>query len=78
MKPPETRESKEPLPGAERTRRIDTQIHRRKKVKASLPLASEWDFASDGPPLTLRTPSEKMKNQPHQKEKANKDKPQKP
>ena len=41
--------------------RIETQIHRRKKVKASFPLKAEWDSASKEPPEKLRMPPGKMK-----------------
>lgn len=47
--------------GGQRTRRLDTQIHRRKKVKAALPLQSEWDSGSAKPPTGLRMPPERMK-----------------
>lgn len=41
-------------------RRIETQIHRRKKVKAVPPLEAEWDAASGEKPKGLRTPSDRM------------------
>lgn len=40
--------------------RIWTQIHRRKKAKATLPLADEWSTADNSPPTNLRMPSAKM------------------
>jgi len=40
--------------------RIQTQIHRRKKAKAVLPMEDEWNSDSSSPP-DLRTPSSKMK-----------------
>jgi len=42
-------------------RRIETQIHRRKKARALSPLQAEWDESSPHPPENLRTPSDKMK-----------------
>ncbi|TAJ34348.1 MAG: hypothetical protein EPO64_00885 [Nitrospirae bacterium] len=42
-------------------RRIETQIHRRKKAKAVLPLEAEWDQGVEGPPVSLRMPPDKMK-----------------
>jgi len=45
-------------------RRIETQIHRRKKAKAVFPLEAEWDARSNQPPVGLRMPSDKMKNAP--------------
>lgn len=45
-------------------RRIETQIHRRKKAKAVPPLEAEWDMASGTPPTGLRTPPEKMQRNP--------------
>ena len=41
-------------------RRIDTQIHRRKKAKAVPPLQAEWDVTEETPPTKLRMPSENM------------------
>jgi hypothetical protein len=40
-------------------RRIETQIHRRKKAKATLPLESEWDEGSPTPP-DLKMPSDRL------------------
>ncbi len=48
-------------PGIPRTRRLETQIRRRKKVKTTLPLQAEWDSASAKPPRGLRMPPERMK-----------------
>ena len=45
-------------------RRIETQIHRRKKAKAVFPLEAEWDARSNRLPVGLRMPSDKMKNPP--------------
>ncbi len=42
-------------------RRIETQIHRRKKAKAVPPMESEWEDAQQGQPSQLRTPPDKMK-----------------
>ncbi len=50
-----------PLP-----RRIETQIHRRKKAKAVLPLQAEWDAASGEAPQGLRTPQDRMRKRPEQ------------
>lgn len=48
-----------PTPGPRK--RIETQIHRRRKVKASFPLEAEWDAQSGKAPEGLRTPEHKMK-----------------
>ena len=40
--------------------RIETQIHRRKKVKAFSALKSEWDQIDQAPPSHLRMPSGRM------------------
>lgn len=42
-------------------KRIETQIHRRRKVKASFPLEAEWESESGKTPDGLRTPANKMK-----------------
>ncbi len=56
---PLERKSKGPaLPGR---RRIDTQIHRRKKINTLSPLEIEWDAQSGNPPSGLRMASDKMK-----------------
>ncbi len=50
----------------ESPRRIETQIHRRKKAKAQFPLQAEWDAASGEAPQGLRTPQDQMRKQaPH-------------
>lgn len=41
-------------------RRIETQIHRRKKAKAVPPLEAEWDIQSGAQGTGLRTPADKM------------------
>jgi hypothetical protein len=53
--------NKQVPPGGEPKRRIETQIHRRKKAKAVPPLEAEWDVQSGSPPSDLRMPSDKMK-----------------
>lgn len=40
--------------------RIETQIHRRRKVKATPPFEAEWDDQSGLKPEGLRTPPDKM------------------
>lgn len=50
--------------GESQRRRIETQIHRRKKAKAVFPLEAEWDARSNRLPVGLRMPSDKMKNAP--------------
>ena len=45
-------------------RRIETQIHRRKKAKKVFPLESEWDADAGSPPERLRMPAEKMGRPP--------------
>jgi len=54
--------SLEPSPprGEALMRRIETQIHRRKKAKAVFPLEVEWEAGSLGPPSSLRMPSDRM------------------
>jgi len=49
-----------PAPDA-RPRRIETQIHRRKKAKALSPLTAEWDVRRPDPPSKLRMPSNRMR-----------------
>ncbi len=46
---------------SEGKRRIQTQIHRRRKAKAAYPLTNEWEESGLTPPKGLRMPSEKMK-----------------
>jgi len=45
-------------------RRIETQIHRRKKAKKVFPLESEWDADAGSPPECLRMAAEKMGRPP--------------
>jgi hypothetical protein len=47
------------VPGSP-ARRIETQIHRRKKAKAVPPLEAEWDVSTGEKPKGLRTPSDRM------------------
>lgn len=49
-----------PAPDA-RPRRIETQIHRRKKAKALSPLTAEWDVRRPDIPAKLRMPSSRMR-----------------
>ncbi len=44
--------------GKSAAKRIRTQIHRR--IKASEPLADQWDAAAGNPPPDLRMPKSKM------------------
>ncbi|MDQ6735075.1 MAG: hypothetical protein M3Z35_13340 [Nitrospirota bacterium] len=39
--------------------RIETQIHRRSKAKATFPLEAEWQIGVDCP-LNLKMPADKM------------------
>jgi hypothetical protein len=39
--------------------RIETQIHRRSKAKATLPLEAEWQIGVESP-LNLKMPADKM------------------
>jgi hypothetical protein len=65
----EKTESSFPLPNSslasseENKNRIQTQIHRRKKGKAVLPMKDEWDDQSQIPPNLRRPSSEMKKNQ---------------
>lgn len=52
-------ESRGTEPARPPRKRIETQIHRRRKVKASFPLETEWDVRSGKPPEGLRTPEDK-------------------
>jgi hypothetical protein len=52
-----------PVPDG-RPRRIETQIHRRKKAKALSPLTSEWDVRHPDSPAKLRMPSNRMRKAP--------------
>ena len=49
--------SEEPLPPR---RRIQTQIHRRKKAKPVYPLTDEWEQSQDSFPKGLKRPPEDM------------------
>lgn len=53
-------ENSSAFPPEKNKERIHTQIHRRKKANAVLPMENEWDDQSNVPPR-LRTPSSKMK-----------------
>ena len=55
--------------GRDRPRRIETQIHRRKKAKALSALESEWDHVGQTPPSHLRLPSSRMASTPPNKRK---------
>ncbi|OLB03403.1 MAG: hypothetical protein E6K61_03710 [Nitrospirae bacterium] len=55
-----TPETERPARGTPK-RRIETQIHRRKKAKPVFPLEAEWDADSATPPTGLRMPSDKMR-----------------
>ncbi|WP_447978934.1 hypothetical protein [Candidatus Nitrospira bockiana] len=61
--PPREGETRRSPQGDEAKRRIETQIHRRKKAKAVPPLEAEWQAGSDEPP-NLRTPSDRMQKTP--------------
>ena len=43
-------------------KRIETQIHRRKKAKAVSPLTDEWEGSQAGPPKGLKRPPQDMRN----------------
>lgn len=43
-------------------KRIETQIHRRKKAKAVSPLTDEWENSQAGPPKGLKRPPQDMRN----------------
>ncbi|WP_447973721.1 hypothetical protein [Nitrospira sp. Kam-Ns4a] len=60
MQKPGSDREKQPTSGGLPARRIETQIHRRKKAKAVPPLEAEWDAASGAKPTGLRTPPDKM------------------
>jgi hypothetical protein len=53
-----------PVPPAGRQRRIETQIHRRKKAKGVPPFEAEWDAASGTLSKELRMSRDQMKNKP--------------
>ncbi len=42
-------------------KRIETQIHRRKKAKAVSPLTDEWESEQAGPPKGLKRPPQDMR-----------------
>jgi hypothetical protein len=50
---------KTPGPRKSARARIETQIHRRSKAKAVLPLEAEWQAGAERP-LNLKMPAEKM------------------
>ena len=58
--PPQPDHIPKPSLSSSSKERINTQIHRRKKAKAVLPMEDEWDVQSETPPK-LRTPSSNMK-----------------
>lgn len=43
------KEDQRPASGVREKERIETQIHRRRKVKAFSPLESEWESSQGGP-----------------------------
>ncbi|MBM4120558.1 MAG: hypothetical protein ACKOBZ_00675 [Nitrospira sp.] len=47
-----------------RPRRIDTQIHRRKKAKALSPLTAEWEARRSVKSTDLKMPSDRMRKAP--------------
>jgi hypothetical protein len=53
---------KNPAPRKSAPARIETQIHRRSKAKAILPLEAEWQAGAERP-LNLKMPAEKMDKQ---------------
>lgn len=59
--PPNRKDMRAPEDGnKEPSRRIETQIHRRRKAKAVFPLQSEWEIGA-GSASQLRMPSSKMR-----------------
>ncbi|GKS56607.1 hypothetical protein YTPLAS18_01340 [Nitrospira sp.] len=50
---------------AKPSRRLDTQIHRRKKGKPIPPLEAEWDEVDATGPPNLRTPPSHMRRSEH-------------
>ncbi len=42
-------------------KRIETQIHRRKKAKAVSPLTNEWESSQSEPPKGLKRPPQDMR-----------------
>ncbi len=61
--PQRSRSDDKPAPDA-RPRRIETQIHRRKKAKALSPLTAEWDARDPDSPAKLRMPANRMRKAP--------------
>ena len=53
----ERQDSESPNP----PKRIQTQIHRRKKAKAVSPLTNEWESSQSGPPKGLKRPPQDMR-----------------
>ena len=53
---------KEEQSDKESPKRIQTQIHRRKKAKAVSPLTDEWESSQAGPPKGLKRPPNDMRN----------------
>ena len=51
----------EPEVSAKPKRRIETQIHRRKKAKAVYPLTDEWEDSLPAPGDKFKMPPENMK-----------------
>ena len=54
-------EKKDP-PSPNPPKRINTQIHRRKKAKAVSPLTDEWESSQATPPKGLKRPPQDMRN----------------
>ena len=57
VQPDKKRQSNEAPP-----KRINTQIHRRKKAKAVSPLTDEWEASQAAPPKGLKRPPQDMRN----------------
>lgn len=55
-----TDQSQQTGPPSRLPRRIETQIHRRKKARAFSPLLPEWDQPDVAPPAHLRMESSRM------------------
>ena len=56
------RPNQEKLSDEKAPKRINTQIHRRKKAKAVSPLTDEWESSQSGPPKGLKRPPQDMQN----------------
>jgi hypothetical protein len=56
--------SESPVPPADRKRRIETQIHRRKKAKGLPPFEAEWDAESGALSKELRMSRDQMRKKP--------------